>query len=714
MVTGESIDDVEWQELPYTVLVPRLRALIERVTPDGATVAVVSKGDPELVSLTGREGWHFPRDERGRYAGHNPADGRAAIEHLELLQARGAAYIVFPVTSRWWLRHYVELADHLERHHAVAADEPGVGLIFALSARTSSRVQRDSAGPDDGERLAGLIVDLVCHTIPHGSTLAWLSATPPPAGLSASGHSVFALGPGNVKAALANLRRLTTIRPVYVVVPAAERGAVNGADGLQDHLTRHGCLMIDKQDTCTIVEIQPGKAPTTTRTRPTVLYVCHNHPSVRPGGAEAYALEIYEATRDGEMFSPVFLAKGEPPGGGLGRCHGTYFRPVGDDPNQYFIQTDGYDFDGLSGTITEKDFYTKHFRDFLCAVQPDLVHFQHTLFLGYDMIREVRATLPGVPIVYTLHEFLPICHNNGQMVRTEAAGGGLCGAATPQRCHECFPGIPSQDFATRTQSIQSHLGLVDLFLAPSEFLARRFLEWGIPRDKMRVEEYGRVLPPRSAPTEERLRRNRLGFFGQLNPYKGIDLLLEAMARLSAEGLLADPQLWVHGANLEIQKGRFQNRVRELRDMTSANVTFVGPYAHGDLPALMGEVDWVVVPSVWWENSPLVIQEAFAHRRPVICSDIGGMAEKVADGVNGIHFRAGDAGSLAGAIRTAIEDPHLWHRLREGIPEVYDMARHVRVLSKLYGELWTAAGAVRHGVVESGEEVRPSLEHTETT
>ena len=56
---------------------------------------------------------------------------------------------------------------------------------------------------------------------------------------------------------------------------------------------------------------------------------------------------------------------------------------------------------------------------------------------------------------------------------------------------------------------------------------------------------------------------------------------------------------------------------------------------------MAEIDWVVVPSIWWENSPLVIQEAFLHGRPVICSDIGGMAEKVRHGVDGLHFRVGD-------------------------------------------------------------------------
>jgi len=93
-------------------------------------------------------------------------------------------------------------------------------------------------------------------------------------------------------------------------------------------------------------------------------------------------------------------------------------------------------------------------------------------------------------------------------------------------------------------------------------------------------------------------------------------------------------------------------ILRLLEATRGRVNFVGEYRHEDLPALMEKVDWVVVPSIWWENSPLVIQEAFMYGRPVICSDIGGMAEKVRDGVDGLHFRAGDPESLAEAIGRA--------------------------------------------------------------
>jgi glycosyltransferase involved in cell wall biosynthesis len=98
---------------------------------------------------------------------------------------------------------------------------------------------------------------------------------------------------------------------------------------------------------------------------------------------------------------------------------------------------------------------------------------------------------------------------------------------------------------------------------------------------------------------------------------------------------------------------------------------------------MARTDWVVVPSVWWENAPLVIQEAFRHRRPVICSGIGGMAEAVRDGVDGLHARPGDAADLARVLRRAMETPGLWDHLAAAAPTVPDMADAVAAHRAIY-------------------------------
>src|SRR2546422_4052506 len=140
-----------------------------------------------------------------------------------------------------------------------------------------------------------------------------------------------------------------------------------------------------------------------------------------------------------------------------------------------------------------------------------------------------------------------------------------------------------------------------------------------------------------------------------------------MQLLQKDGV--DAHLWIHGANLDLQPVEFQRQVNELLAACKDNVTLVGRYQPESLARLMAGVDWVVVPSIWWENSPLVIQEAFLHGRPVICSGIGAMAEKVTDGVNGLHFRPGDAESLSRTISHAVSRPGLWDRLGAGVPAV---------------------------------------------
>src|SRR5207237_2048639 len=125
---------------------------------------------------------------------------------------------------------------------------------------------------------------------------------------------------------------------------------------------------------------------------------------------------------------------------------------------------------------------------------------------------------------------------------------------------------------------------------------------------------------------------RFAFCGQITEFKGVDVLLKAMQLLGADEQHTNVHLWLHGANLQHRTQVFQDEINNLLAATKQNVTMAGRYRPVDLPGLMANVDWVVVPSIWWENAPLVIQEAFQHRRPVICSDIGGMAEKVSDGV----------------------------------------------------------------------------------
>ena len=97
------------------------------------------------------------------------------------------------------------------------------------------------------------------------------------------------------------------------------------------------------------------------------------------------------------------------------------------------------------------------------------------------------------------------------------------------------------------------------------------------------------------------------------------------------------------------------------------VSFNGAYGLDQIQSRMAPVDWTIVPSVWWEIFGLVISEAWMFGRPVICSNVGGMAERVTHEVDGLHFEMGDPASLAATIRRACTEDGLWERLHAAVP-----------------------------------------------
>ena len=187
----------------------------------------------------------------------------------------------------------------------------------------------------------------------------------------------------------------------------------------------------------------------------TVLFICHNHPSVRPEEPRRTRSSCTVTFATSGEFESVFLAKGGPPLSVAGRQHlGTCVAPVNGCRGRVF-RVHGWTTTstGCSGRPRQGALHEAS-AGFLDAIRPDVVHFQHTLFLGYDLLREVRTTFPDAAILYTLHEFMPICHRQGQMVRT--MNNQPCAEESPRRCHECFPDISPQTFFLRKRFIQSH------------------------------------------------------------------------------------------------------------------------------------------------------------------------------------------------------------------------------------------------------------------
>lgn len=386
------------------------------------------------------------------------------------------------------------------------------------------------------------------------------------------------------------------------------------------------------------------------------LVIAHGHPDFSLGGGELAAYNLFKGLREiPEVKDVWFLARvgGNPTG---------EIRPRRD--NEYlWQQTLGNHFLFQANNPRTS---LKRFREFLNFCKPTVVFMHHIVHLGIEMITAIKQECPDTRIVLTLHEMLPICLSDGQMVKRGTLR--LCTEESLDDCNACFPEHSRENLWLRKTFVQDHFALVDCFVTPSHFLKERYVAWGLPAEKIQVIENGQPtrekLSPR--PLGKGEARNRFGFFGQINPYKGLDVVLEAINLLDKEERKTI-RLEVHGANLEHQSETFRTKIEQLRGplVKQGVVQWVGQYRPDELGQRIANIDWVLMPSVWWENSPMIIQEAFGYGRPVVCSGIGGMAEKVRDGINGVHVEPGNRLAWASTIMK-LSVGELWEVLLNGI------------------------------------------------
>ncbi|MFG1410848.1 glycosyltransferase family 4 protein [Xanthobacter sp. VTT E-85241] len=413
-----------------------------------------------------------------------------------------------------------------------------------------------------------------------------------------------------------------------------------------------------------------------------VLVVAHAHPSYSLGGAELAAHNLHKGLKAIGGATSRYLARVSSP---VPRHAASALMSLRQKDDEILYHADEYDHFLLSNRNTED--LRRDFVRFLREYRPDVVHFHHILGLGLETLFAVRDTLPDAVIVVTFHEFLSICHHHGQMVKT--GGMKLCQRASPVECHSCFPEISPARFLQRERFIQSMLEIADHYVSPSRFLAERFVDWGLDGARISVIGNGvdiaEAAPPRGL-TGPSKRRGSFAYFGQMTPYKGADVLLDAVGRVPESVWGEDARMMIFGGNLERQPEAFQKKIAALVEKAGDRVRFYGSYQNAEMPRLMRSVDWMIMPSVWWENSPVVIQEAFFHGRPIIASNIGGMAEKIRDGVDGLHFRVGSAEDLADRLIEALTEPDLWGRLRANIEAPDSHLGFARTQLELYRRL----------------------------
>ncbi|MBB5694013.1 glycosyltransferase [Muricoccus pecuniae] len=407
---------------------------------------------------------------------------------------------------------------------------------------------------------------------------------------------------------------------------------------------------------------------------PSVCIIAHAHPDFSKGGGETAAYRQFQ-TLAGEGWDARFVSAVELPGGQSPSDRGEAVARYGEA--EYLYGVGGMEEDRLWWRNPEE---RRALVRLLAGLGSEVYHFHHYWRVGLDLVAELAEARPDARMVVTLHEMLAICSHHGQMVRTRSRE--LCRKETAQRCLTCFPDGTLERLRLRKALMMAGLRRFDHHLYPSHFIAERYRAWGLSPDTGTVlENYlgdDLLALPRRRRDSERL-SGRFAFFGQPTEFKGLDVLIPAFAAALAED--AGLGLTIYGAT-EAEALRFFPQLERPIAAATDRITFAGRYDAADVLDLMGSVGWVVMPSVWWENSPVVIQEARRAGTPLLVSGIGGMAEKVQDGVDGLHFRAGSAPDLTRAmLEGAVPETHA--RLSASLRDVIGREEFISTLRDIY-------------------------------
>jgi GT2 family glycosyltransferase/glycosyltransferase involved in cell wall biosynthesis len=405
---------------------------------------------------------------------------------------------------------------------------------------------------------------------------------------------------------------------------------------------------------------------------------------------------------------------------------------------------DGVDIAWLNNTFASirsfRDTYTDERIDAVAArvigeFNPDVAHIHHLTCLSTTIVHELAAR--NVPVLCTLHDYWLLCQR-GQLLDRD-----LQPCESPAACSNCLgpeayasPAVfktrasiapllrfvPNQALSAvrtlagqrgtnggeafvtgsvkdpavaRRQHMRGVMQQVTHFFAPSAHLRDRFIAAGVDPLRISVSEYGWSLPAAATPAP--LRRAdpegplQIGFIGSLMVSKAPHLAIEASARLPAGSCKV--QIFGDHADYHGDKS-YREWLGPL--LRQPHVTFHGGIDRDGVRAALAQIDVLVVPSIWPENSPLVIREAFVAGVPVIASRIGGIPETVTDGVNGFLVEPDDVADLARAFRRLIDDPALLPRLRSGITATRTIEDDVMAMRGVAHDFLVKRGATRQG------------------
>lgn len=325
-------------------------------------------------------------------------------------------------------------------------------------------------------------------------------------------------------------------------------------------------------------------------------------------------------------------------------------------------------------------------REILATIQPDLVHVTHLANHSAALLEVVKEF--DLPVVATLTDFFGFCFTN----KLETADGSLCSGPNTRRtnCLVCL--LKSEALLPAAGSVKRLAGrypwakaaaellwlvahtpiaatgrigsiikaiterpdlLLKLYstyqavIAPSRFLHDAYVANGLTVP-VHLSRFGTDIDRHPKPARTLQSPLRFGFIGQIAPHKGTDILVEAFCRLPADL----GELYIYGPEGPdpVYMARLKSRAQGFA------VSFRGTFPKEKLAEVFAELDFLVIPSTWYENSPLVLLNALASHTPAIVADVAGMTEFVTDGWNGYIFSRGSVADLERVMQKAVREP----------------------------------------------------------
>jgi glycosyltransferase involved in cell wall biosynthesis len=348
----------------------------------------------------------------------------------------------------------------------------------------------------------------------------------------------------------------------------------------------------------------------------------------------------------------------------------------------------------------------EHLNQYLAEEKPDIFH----LISGYLMTAAAikAAKQQGLPIVMTLTDFWFLCRRHTLYRSSEQ----VCFQNTALDCVRCTVEekrrfkLPAQKMPTltgllwqatqplppvakqmalvddRLATLRAALAEVDVAICPSQFLKQTYLDKGFSAKRMQFLRQGLVHIPPQPPQKSPSARLRIGYIGQVAPHKGVHILIDAFLKLGQGAQQAELKLY--GDTSQFPKF-YQDMQQKLAGAPQLHeqIKFLGAFDNKQISQIYQEIDVLVVPSVWFENSPNVILEAFAHQTPVIASNLGGMAELITDQRTGLLFDPNDAADLARKLQLILDIPPLLGHLQQNILPPTALDAEMAELIQLY-------------------------------